>query len=176
MKIKKRPLISIIATTLLIVMLCTATTFSGTYAWFVKQAKPVDLTGTMGKVEVSVAETTPGTVIVTNNSNIPIIVRVRVIAEVANPITMSPPLAPTPSLGWVSSVAQNGLFFVYGTSGSSFGGYTTVQPRVSPTFTYEPISGVTYTFIAEALQATSTAYTYTTAANPPTGVTSWALN
>ena len=192
MKIIRRNLLKIIASAMLVTALIVSTTFGGTYAWFVKQFDPEEAENQMGEVKVGLtANATKATI--TNDSTIDIILRVRVIVEPDIPATGVPKalsdsaylaLVNVTTQGWLKVQSQDGIFFVYSDKTSvadltgDYKDYKPVEPSKTPiTFTYTaPTTDYTVTFIAEALQATETAYDYTTTTPTPSGVTSWKLN
>ena len=188
---------------LLTVMLISSTMFSGTYAWFWKTLDGNDDTGQMGYVHVELEED-DGEYSIVNTSAIPIILRVRVIAEWVNGTAGVPPSDIGTGIGnleisdddWALRTGEDGLFLVY-MGGDGFedfidntittitDDYTILQPAEDPIPLPEiNIDGerngwnLEITLIAEALQATRKAYEYTialeNAINP--GVTSWALD
>jgi len=209
MVIKRNRLISIAAAIFLITVLIGFTTFGVTHAWFVKET-PVKaalgentaqryangdeyLTGIMGTIAIDLT----GNRII-NGSDIPIILRVRVIAEFTGSgipeedIDISY-LINTHGTPWEIRDSRHGKFLVYvGNNDFTADGVRTGYGIISPpdsvvstillpgiTFQY----GVKVTFVAEALQATPKAYKYTAnnAYNYETGegirgVTSWALD
>jgi hypothetical protein len=133
--IKRNPVIYIIIVVSLVVFIASAATFSGTYSWFVKSLKSIDVEGKMGTVDVQVKEavidedenenyfTFTGATVTNTNTDIPIIVRVRVIAEwVQDPdknATGVPPSDATISIEpddeeWILyEDEQEGIFLVY---------------------------------------------------------------
>ena len=180
----------------MIAMLASATTFGGTFAWFVRVIDGVEVTGQMGTVKIDITTITPNadnsfTATIKNGSDIDILVRVRVIVEPKIPnagvpegfiyTPDTPPLLISPGAGWVEMDGLDGIFFVYGdvNKKGTYELYTPIAANASiPSFTYRVPYGepgdFTVTLIAEAIQATRNAYQYTTINRP--GVTNWALN
>jgi len=197
--IKRSPLVYIASIILLIAIITSATTFGGTFAWFVRVIDGVDVNGQMGTVKIDITTITPNadnsfTATIENGSDIDILVRVRVIVEPKIPNAGVPegfiytpdthPLLirgnPDKSAGWVEMVGLDGIFFVYGDiHNEGYELYNPVKPDDELTFTYKVPYGIpgdfTVTLIAEAIQATRNTYNYTTTSTLP-GVTSWALN
>jgi len=151
--------------------------FGGTFAWFVKTLNDITITGQMGKVDIELTDN-DGEVIITNNSDIPILLRVRVIVEPDDPSSGVPegyngiPGILKSGDGWVEIILSDGIFFVYGdNTKTGYDLYTPVDVEEAPQFVYKAPEGYNTTLIAEALQATEKAYKYTTDTD-----TSWEVN
>ena len=196
---KKNKLLFSIILTVLSVTLITTVTFSVTNAWYAGIFDgTVSVSGTMGKVIIDINNPTPanGEVIqIDNTSTIPIILRVRVIPELipganakgtpdASLIDVNLDLNDTE---WTKvTTADGGIFFVYGSyTKDSYGAYTTIfEDDLIPSFTcnisYSSSGSADWTpkvtLVAEALQATEKAYTYTTDTTNNKNATSWALS
>jgi hypothetical protein len=161
--LKKLPLVRIAACILMISIVTSMAMFSGTYAWFVggMEDKTVSgaINGEMGKVAVSIGDN--GQII--NDSTIPIIVRVRVIAEVdsGNVLPTEMPNVNVTSSGWSKVESQNGIFFVYGGNApKGVEDYTEVPVGINLQFTFDKSPNTVVSFIVEALQATENAYKF----------------
>jgi hypothetical protein len=198
---KRNPIIYTIIVVSLVIFIASAATFSGTYSWFVKTAKlDANLTGTMGNVEVRIEErkvgTRPAYYELYNDSDIDIILRIRVITEwtLNGEYQMDPP-AGMPKLQLANELqlssnwtlyddVEGGTFLVYSGKNDFYGtGYGKLEPNTRPPIRIPNISlipaidawKVELTFIAEALQATDKAYNYTITNDIDPGVTSWDL-
>ena len=172
---------SLIISLLLCVTMMSSVTFGVTQAWYAGTLMPDGVTGTakMGTVKIELNTTTGE---ITNSSDIPIILRVRVIAEEDPQPTTGVPSSDfdisVEDGNWTVATAYDGTFLVY-TGGDkllSTAPYGILMPSDTPIslpdITLNPTGGKV-TLIAEALQATQKAYNYTTTAS---GVTSWAVS
>jgi hypothetical protein len=184
--LKKLPIVRIAACVLMISIVTSVALFSGTHAWFVDE-ETIKIDGQMGAVSVTLDENN----MITNDSSIDILLRVRVIVEWKKDgqyILGTPaPASITQSIvgsNWKPAKGiDGGDFLIYQAEGSEkFGdtGYYTIKPNPMPfSINYTPPSASGYTaevsFIVEALQATQTAYDYTVENASTPGVTSWEL-
>lgn len=208
-KTSKYHFLSALILTLAVMVMITTMTFGVTNSWYAGTLDVTDVSGVakMGTVEVNLTgpatqpvepDKSDNTVTVsTGLTDIPIIMRVRVIPELVpdNAGTLNTPDATEytrlvsaisssmETSGWASATGAGGLFFIYGADKTSndYGSYTIWEPgKPAPlglTYgvgSYTAPTGwhVEVTLIAEALQATQKAYTYTGI----NGSTMWALN
>jgi len=198
-KTKRIPLM-VMMTLLPAVILISSTVFGGTYAWFVKQIEnaEVGITGQMGEVKIALNNGDPDNLnLIDNDSDVPIILRVRVAAEWVDKTGGLPGVPPGDSgngnieiiksaftgldtAEWQLAAGENGVFLIY-VNGSekianTYAKIPAHQSKKIPDYKIPDQDGWTleFTFIAEALQATDNAYDYTTINNTD-GVTSWAV-
>ena len=173
--IRRIPLLLISAVAFLIVALLTSMEFSGSYAWFVTEAVYDDSDGAMqipkmGNVKLS-DELTPDFIV--NDSDVPIILRARVIIEsfgtngaIPDGMTDGEYLdLVQDGNGWTKVQGDDGgIFLIYGSlkepGKPTFDDYNIILPTPSNKEIPMPLSGSDVSFIFEALQATQQAYDY----------------
>jgi len=185
MKILTPPLVWLILTALAIISI-SAAAFGGTFAWFIHEAeKLVEGDEESGLTGLVALDSEAPEII--NDGDIPIIVRVRVIAE---PVGNSIPdgktddeyydlLNPYYDDNWVKvrgngvkDKSTDGIYLIYSNKLSKpvdFCDYFKVAPAESFILPHIVIPGYKLTFIVEALQATQKAYDYAWALKPKEG-------
>ena len=177
-RIAKLPLLRTALCIFLVSLLTSVPTFAETYAWFYGTAErggaASGAIACMGKVDVSAAKDNGNQIKISNASTIPIILRVRVIAEWVQefPGTAgTPPEVPHMDAlfgGNTASWATDGKFLIYTTGNENnkdFGSYGAI-PGTEKEIFLPPIVNkpahygwnLEIYYIAEALQATQKAY------------------
>jgi hypothetical protein len=173
--IKRNPMLVCVLFLLITFMLTASMEFSGSYAWFVVKAEYGDDFGPpvimMGKVSIN-KDAKTGSGSITNDSNIPIILRARVIIEPPENMKYNDfqNLLAAANFGQLWNMAyddEEGLFINYK---RNFGDYATVSKptfddfdKIQPEQTItmpEPsgLDGCTISYIFETIQATPRAY------------------